>query len=70
MIRFRDSDHNDLFQIPDAGYITITHYDVYPEGEIFIRQCHYIDEYHAKIGNKVYHIDEFADHMKKNEARR
>ena len=37
-------------------------------GEKSERTCRYIDEYHAEIGNNLYHICEFAERMEQNGA--
>lgn len=56
-IRFIDSHYNTLFKVPDGGNVVIAHLD----GTITLCSCAYIDDYHAKIGNSVYHIAEFAE---------
>ncbi len=61
-IRFIDSRYNTLFTIPDGGKITIT----YSDGEKAERECKYIDDYHAYIGNRCFHICEFAELMERN----
>lgn len=61
-IRFIDSHYNELFRIPDGGKIEIT----YDNGETQIRECKYIDDYHTKVGNYVFHICEFAETMERN----
>ncbi len=61
-IRFIDSRYNTLFTIPDGGKITIT----YSNGEKAERECKYIDAYHAYIGNRCFHICEFAEVMERN----
>ena len=60
-IRFIDSNYNTLFHLPDGGHIRIT----YPDGEKRDRSCHFIDEYHTRIGYDHYHICEFAERMEK-----
>lgn len=62
MIRFIDSRYNHLFSIPDGGNVALTHFD----GETVIRPCQYLDEYHAKIGYRVFHICEFAEIMERS----
>ncbi len=61
-IRFIDSKYNELFRIPDGSEITIRHIN----GAIEHRACKYIDEYHTKIGDRTYHISEFAELMERN----
>lgn len=61
-IRFIDSRYNTLFTIPDGRKITIT----YSDGEKAERECKYIDDYHAYIGNRCFHICEFAELMERN----
>ena len=56
MIRFIDTSYNDLFRVPDGGYVQFD----YPTGEIRIRQCHYEDATHLKAGNHLYHFHELA----------
>ena len=63
-IRFIDPHYKELFRIPDGGKIRITT----AWGEKSERTCRYIDEYHAEIGNNLYHICEFAEHMEQNGA--
>ena len=60
-IRFINSNYEDLFKIPDRGYITIT----LDNGEQSIYKCVFIDEYHTTIGNNTFHICEFAEKMEK-----
>jgi hypothetical protein len=62
MIRFIDSNYKDLFSIPDGGNVALTLFD----GETIIRPCQYMDECHAKIGHRVFHICEFAEIMERN----
>ena len=61
-IRFVDSRYNTLFEVPDGGNVVIRH----PDGSISVQPCLYIDDYHARIGNYVYHIHEFAEIMEQN----
>ncbi len=61
-IRFVDSRYNALFKVPDGGNVVIRR----PDGTISVRRCLYIDDYHAVIGNSVYHICEFAEAMERN----
>ena len=58
-IRFIDPVYNEMFRVPDGGSIIMTDID----GSTDIRKCTYIDDYHAKIGDLVYHICEFAECM-------
>ena len=60
-IRFIDPHYKELFRIPDGGRIRIRR----PDGSTSERVCRFIDEYHTEIGNSLYHICEFAEHMKK-----
>ncbi len=62
MIRFIDSDYKDLFCIPSGANIKITYPPGDSRGTVF-RQCKYIDEHHARIGNNDYHIAQFAERM-------
>lgn len=61
-IRFIDSRYNELFSIPDMGYITITQ----ENGGQAIRQCRYHGECHVDVGYDVFHICEFAEIMEKS----
>ena len=61
-IRFIDSRYNLKFTIPDGGSILVRDAD----GASSILPCTYIDDYHARIGNSVYHICEFAEIMEAN----
>lgn len=60
-IRFIDSQYNELFRIPDGGKIEIT----FENGEKSIKECKYIDDYHTKVGNYLFHICEFAEIMER-----
>ena len=57
--RFIDPQYNELFTVPDGGNVVLTYID----GTKKVLPCTYIDDYHAKIGNGVYHICEFAECM-------
>lgn len=61
-IRFIDSKYNELFRIPDGNYITLT----YPNGDISIKPCNYIDDYHTVIDNKIFHIGGWCEQMQRN----
>lgn len=61
VIRFIDSSYNSLFTVPNGGSIILTHFD----GSKTTAICTYIDDYHAKIGNGVFHILEFAERMER-----
>ena len=61
-IRFIDSSYNELFRIPDGGYITVKTRD----GAVTDRKCKYIDDYHTQIGYNVFHICQFAELMERN----
>lgn len=59
-IRFIDSRYNDLFMLPNGGYIQVE----YPE-ETVLKQCVFIDPYHTQVGNNVFHICEYAERMER-----
>ena len=59
MIRFIDSSYNSLFYVPDGGNVVLT----YADGRQDVRPCRFLDEYHTRVGNNVYHICEFAEIM-------
>ena len=60
-IRFIDSKYQTLFYVPDGGSIIITQ----PDGERSVKPCAFLDEYHALVGCRPYHICEFAELMKR-----
>lgn len=60
-IRFVNSLGETLFHIEDGGKIEIG-----GGAETGHFTCWYIDDYHAKIGGHVYHIQEFAEMMERN----
>jgi len=60
-IRFINANYEDLFKIPNGGYITIT----LNNGEQLIRQCRFHGECHVEVGNNLYHICEFAEKMER-----
>lgn len=56
-IRFIDSEHNTLFHVQDGESIVFT-----PFGEDQkLLSCRYLDDYHAVIGGRTFHICEFAE---------
>ena len=57
MIRFIDSDYHTLFFVPDGESIVLT---AFGDDRKTLR-CRYIDDYHAQIGGKTFHICEFAE---------
>ncbi len=61
-IRFITPDYEEKFRIPDGDFIRIYRQD----GSYADRKCRYIDEYHAEIGNTIYHICQFAEVMEQN----
>lgn len=63
-ICFIDPHYKELFHIPDGGKICMTT----AWGEKSERTCRFIDEYHTEIGNRIYHICEFAERMERNGA--
>lgn len=58
-VRFIDPRYHEVFRVPDGGKIRIRRKD----GSSAERVCRYIDDYHAEIGNSLYHICEFAERM-------
>jgi hypothetical protein len=62
-IRFINSHYEEIFKIPDGGFITITRND----GEQIIRECIFIDETHTSIGGHIYHICQFAEMMERSD---
>ena len=55
-IRFITSGYDDLFRIPDGGTIQVD----FPDRS-FAARCEYIDDYHLKVANDVFHICQFAE---------
>ena len=55
-IRFINSCYDTLFRIPDGGTVEVR----FPD-RIFTTKCEYLDDYHTKIGDTVFHICEFAE---------
>lgn len=64
-IRFINSHYQDLFYIPDGGFI---HMQKSSE-EITSRKCTFVDEYHTHVGFQIFHIREFAEIMERNGTR-
>ena len=62
IIRFTDEKYYTLFEILDGDSIELR----YSDGDTATRECHYIDEYHTKVGRNVYHIHQFAEIMARN----
>ena len=60
-IRFIDSHYKTLFQVEDGGYIVLKN----KEQEL-LKPCHYVDAYHSRIGQEVFHICQFAELAEKN----
>jgi hypothetical protein len=61
-IRFINALGETLFLIEDGGEIEIDS----GGGEALRYVCRYIDDYHAWIGDHVYHIREFAEMMEQH----
>ena len=61
-IRFIDTEYHTLFYLLDGDNIVLTH----SNGKKYIRNCRYIDEYHVKVENNIFHICEFAQIMEHN----
>lgn len=59
-IRFIDSRYNDLFKLPNGGFIQVD----YPD-ETIVKQCVFIDPYHTQVGHNVFHICEYAERMER-----
>ena len=55
-IRFINSGYDTLFRILDGGTVEIR----FPD-RTFTAKCEYLDDYHTKIGDTVFHICEFAE---------
>jgi len=61
-IRFIDSHYNTLFFIDDGGEVEVENKST---GIMERFVCRYLDETHAWIGKRVYHICEFAEAMER-----
>ena len=57
-IRFINSSYDTLFRIPDGGTVEV----MFPDRK-FTARCKYLDDYHTVVGNSVFHICEFAEHL-------
>lgn len=57
-IRFINSSYDTLFHIPDGGIVEVR----FPDS-CFTAKCEYIDDYHTRVGNTIFHICEFAEHL-------
>ena len=55
-IRFINSSYDTLFRIPDGGTVEVN----FPDRK-FTAKCEYLDDYHTKVGDTVFHICEFAE---------
>lgn len=58
-IRFITPNYKERFRIKDGDRIRV----VTDTGEKLDRECRYIDDYHLEVGNRLYHICEFAELM-------
>ena len=63
-IRFITSNYEELFRIPNGGTILVT----FPDRQ-FIERCEYIDDYHLRAGNSIYHISQYAEILEQNGAK-
>lgn len=61
-IRFITPHYREIFRIPDGDKIKIIRSD----GERVDKVCRYIDDYHTEVGDRLYHICEFAEIMERN----
>ncbi|MGN1051558.1 MAG: hypothetical protein ACI4QE_04590, partial [Acutalibacteraceae bacterium] len=61
-IRFITPHYREIFRIPDGDKIRIT----LSGGERVDKVCRYIDDYHTEVGDRLYHICEFAEIMERN----
>lgn len=55
-IRFIDSHYKEQFRIPDGSWVEIS----FPDGAVTAR-CKWLDEYHTQIGERCFHICQFAE---------
>lgn len=63
-IRFVDREGKELFRVPDGGKVKIRYALARDEEQTY--SCYYIDECHAEVGFRLYHIDQFAEMMERN----
>ena len=61
LILFINSDFQTLFYLPDGGRIRITS----PDGRQADHICHFNSSRYTWIGEQLYHIKQFAEHMEK-----
>lgn len=61
-IRFITPHYREIFRIPDGDKIRIIRSD----DERVDKVCRYIDDYHTEVGDRLYHICEFAEIMERN----
>jgi len=61
-IRFITPSYRPVFTIPDGDKIRIIRSD----SEKYDKICRYIDDYHAEIGDRLFHICEFAEIKERN----
>ena len=62
-IRFINSSYDTLFRIPDGGTVEVR----FPDRE-FSARCEYLDDYHTMVGDTVFHICEFAEHLERQDG--
>ena len=63
-IRFVNNDYQELFRLKDGDILIVTLAD----GSKLTRKCCYVDDYHFRFGNGVYHIKQFAEVLEKTQA--
>lgn len=59
-IRFINSRYEDKFRLLDGGVVEVT----YPHHR-FSMKCEYVDEYHMRLGQDVFHICQFAEMLER-----
>ena len=60
MIRFIDPNYRELFKIQDGKVVEVKGRD-----RTFFVACEYLDAYHLRFGNEVYHICELAEYLER-----
>ena len=61
-IRFITPQYEEIFRIPDGDTVRIV-----DSNDLYIDECcRYIDDYHLQVGQKLYHICQFAEIMEAN----
>ena len=63
-IRIINNNYQELFRLKNGDILIVTLAD----GSKMTRKCWYVDDYHFRFGNGVYHIKQFAEVLEKTKA--